>query len=224
MRAPVLGFVARDAAERAAFVDASTRLTHTHPLALEAAQALATAAACARDGIVERAPVLRALAPARRDDVWRPVLALLEVGLGAGLTPGEWAKLAGHDLGVSGFVVHTLPAALFCWLRRPLDVRGAVEDVLRLGGDTDSTAAIVGALAGAAAGARAVPAEWLARIVDWPLSIGWLRRLAPRLAACARGEAVAPLPLRWRVVQPLRNLAFLAVVVVVALRRWAPPY
>ncbi len=219
MRAPVLGFAARHAAQRHALVDASTRLTHTHPLALEAAQALAAATACARDGVVTADAVLAEITPYLRDDAWRRPLALLAAALAHGDEPAAWARAAGLTDGVTGFVVDTLPAALLCWLRRPLDVRGAILDVIALGGDTDSTAAIVGALAGTAAGARAVPAEWSARIVDWPLSVAWLRRLAPRLAACAHGESCAPAPMPWRAALPLRNLVFLVVVVAVVVRR-----
>jgi len=42
--------------------------------------------------------------------------------------------------------------------------RSAVEDVIALGGDTDTTAAMVGAMAGARFGFAAIPAQWYAEL------------------------------------------------------------
>ncbi|MGI4871541.1 MAG: ADP-ribosylglycohydrolase family protein [Janthinobacterium lividum] len=61
----------------------------------------------------------------------------------------------------SGYVVHTLEAALWCLLRYssyPETVLAAVN----LGDDTDTTGAVAGGLAGLAYGEGAIPAEWLA--------------------------------------------------------------
>ena len=48
--------------------------------------------------------------------------------------------------GVTGYIHHMVPICLHTWLRAPRDFAGAVEGVIALGGDTDTTAAIVGAL------------------------------------------------------------------------------
>jgi hypothetical protein len=96
-----------------------------------------------------------------------------------------------------------------------------------MGGDTDSTGAIVGGLAGATVGAGAIPEEWVAGIWDWPRSVSWMRCLGERLAETfpAQGEGVrtGPLPLFWPAVVP-RNLLFLAVALGHGFRRLAPPY
>jgi ADP-ribosyl-[dinitrogen reductase] hydrolase len=96
-----------------------------------------------------------------------------------------------------------------------------------MGGDADSTGAIVGGLAGATVGARAIPEEWVAGIWDWPRSVGWMRILAERLAETflAEGESVrrGPVPLFWPAIVP-RNLLFLAVALAHGFRRMAPPY
>jgi hypothetical protein len=114
--------------------------------------------------------------------------------------------------------------ALFCWLRHAGDFRTAIEQTVRLGGDTDSTAALVGALAGATAGERAVPRDWINGLWEWPRSAHWLRRLAERLAQHSdRAAARGPMPLLWPGLLP-RNVLFLAIVAGHAMRRLAPPY
>jgi hypothetical protein len=96
-----------------------------------------------------------------------------------------------------------------------------------MGGDADTTGAIVGGLAGATVGVSGMPAEWVAGIWDWPRSVAWMRRLAMRLAETfpAEGEGARPGPLAlfWPAIVP-RNLFFLAVVLVHGFRRLAPPY
>lgn len=47
-------------------------------------------------------------------------------------------------------------------------VRIALENAVRIGGDTDTVAAICGSLMGAACGARAVPKGWVTTIHGWP--------------------------------------------------------
>lgn len=99
--------------------------------------------------------------------------------------------------------------------------------MIALGGDTDTTGAIVGALAGATVGAGGIPGEWLAGLIEWPRSVAWMRALAERLAGRfpVAGDAVAPgpLPLFWPGLLP-RNLLFLLVVLLHAFRRLLPPY
>src|SRR3982750_4623145 len=48
---------------------------------------------------------------------------------------------------------------------RPASWRAAVTDVASRGGDSDTNAAIVGALLGARDGARAIPASWIDRVL-----------------------------------------------------------
>ena len=64
------------------------------------------------------------------------------------------------DVRGSGYVVHCLEASLWCAAREPSYER-AVLAAINLGEDTDTTAAVTGALAGALHGLRAVPEAWL---------------------------------------------------------------
>ena len=86
---------------------------------------------------------------------------------------------------------------------------------VRLGGDTDTVAAIVGGLAGAAGGPATIPRAWLTGMQEAPRSVAWITALGERLARCfgqspARSDE-GPLALSWpRLV--LRNLKFAAIV------------
>ena len=69
----------------------------------------------------------------------------------------ESLDLAG---GVTGYMYHTVPVALHAWLTHPDDYRGAVQTAIRCGGDTDTVAAITGAIVGARVGVGGVPEAW----------------------------------------------------------------
>jgi ADP-ribosylglycohydrolase len=70
------------------------------------------------------------------------------------------AQPEGH-IKSSGYVVHTLEAALWCLLTHNTYATTVLAAV-NLGDDTDTTGAVVGGLAGLAYGEAAIPAEWLA--------------------------------------------------------------
>lgn len=73
---------------------------------------------------------------------------------------------------------------------------GAISAV-NLAGDSDTTGAVYGQLAGALWGAGAIPSDWLDRLIDRPTIADLADRLAgPRMSgassAVARGTPVRP--------------------------------
>jgi ADP-ribosylglycohydrolase len=60
----------------------------------------------------------------------------------------------------SGYVIHTLEAALWCFLTTE-NYRDAVLKAVNLGEDTDTTAAVTGGLAALYYGWQTIPADWL---------------------------------------------------------------
>jgi len=224
MRAAVIGAFFRDEKQRLReYIRASTRLTHTDPRAARGALLIALAAAHAvqtgnADGFLDLA-----LRESSDDDAeLQQYLTRAAEHLGLRSTPQQFADAIGLERGVGGYINHTVPVALYCWLRSPRSFETAVGDCIALGGDTDSTGAIVGALVGATAGASAIPPAWLAGIVEYPRSITWMRRLATDLAA-KRTPPRANL-LTFVPALLLRNLMFVVIVIAHGLRRLLPPY
>lgn len=232
MRAPLIGACFANNPEKLVeFTRISTRMTHTHPRALAGALAIALAAAHGvrhgADGVVPGVLLDDIRQHVHNDEFLRALDQVYEQ-LGRKAALGEFAQSLGFDKGVSGYILHTVPAVLFCWLSNPGDIKRCVEDVIVLGGDADSTGAIVGALAGATAGASAIPSAWLEGITDWPYSITWMRMLGARLAAKfgadkPKGADLGPLSLFWPAI-PVRNMVFLALALAHGFRRMLPPY
>lgn len=87
-------------------------------------------------------------------------------GIGA-IMAGSWRGKARHEIASSGYVAHSLEAALWS-VARTSDFRSAILLAANLGGDADTTAAIAGQLAGAIYGASGIPQEWLERLAWKP--------------------------------------------------------
>jgi ADP-ribosylglycohydrolase len=230
MRAAVIGaWAAGEDVDLAEFVRASTRLTHTHPAAedgaLVVAMAARTGAAAGTRGLAP-ASFLASVRPHVTDaDLWGRLEIAARCAESAA-SADEFLAAMELDCGVSGWICHTVPAAVFCWLRWPGDFRTAVEQAVCMGGDADTVGAVTGGMVGATAGGDSIPREWLDGLAEWPRSVDWMRRLAERLARGTepgRNGSQAALPLMWPALVP-RNLLFLAVVLTHGVRRLLPPY
>jgi ADP-ribosyl-[dinitrogen reductase] hydrolase len=155
---------------------------------------------------------------------WKCLLSAIEVSLTAQHSVSEFASGLGLKEAVSGYSLHLVPVAVYAWMRHPGDYRAALISVLQYGGDTHTTGAILGALAGASGGKRSIPAEWLNSLCEWPRSHFVVEQIAARLAeqkssAYARGQV----QFFWPGLI-VRNLFLLAVVLVHGFRRLLPPY
>jgi ADP-ribosyl-[dinitrogen reductase] hydrolase len=225
MRAGIIGALAHSPEHLAAAVRASTLITHTDPRAIDGALVVAIAAAVAvntptsassaqvADAFVQR------LDEAGTGEVVKQVHAAVHAAR-RGESPAEFAATIGCSKGVSGYVLHTVPMAIFLWLSYAGRVHEGIDAAVRLGGDTDSVAAIVGGLIAAADGGASLPEDLIAQITDFPCSINALERCAASLAI---GDSRSP----WRSRQVWalpRNLLFLIVVLTHGLRRLLPPW
>ncbi len=238
MRAPVIGAcfsadagkdeaapeAAASASQRRALVRASTLITHSDPRAEQGAQIAALAAACAaRAERPEAAPGrFRALLRSRVPDLapeWFPLLDAAAASAASGMTTQAFAASQGWRSGVSGYILHTIPAVLHAWYRSPADLRAAFTDIVEAGGDTDTTAAILGGIIGAGTPPDAFPGDLLESLRDWPWSVEFLRACG---AAAASPGTPAP-TVFWPLVL-LRNVAFAAIVITHGFRRLFPPY
>lgn len=229
MRSAILAACAcRSPALLGELVRVSSRITHTDPRAEQGALAVALAAREALEHGTDLDPdqALAKISAGITGDELTAALDVVRRLVREQADANALADALGVRGGVSGYVNHTVPVALFCWARWPADFRTGIETVIGLGGDTDTTAAIVGALIGAVTGRDGIPHEWSARLVEWPRSVAWLQRLATTLAQAATSDdrsAWAPVPLCWPALLP-RNLMFLLIVLLHGFRRLFPPY
>lgn len=224
MRSAIIGaYFSDDGERRRAFTHASTCLTHTDPKAEYAALAIAEAAAWVTRGGGTSADLLPILIDCGRgNDEWSALCQQLSDSLEKQLSVRDYAISLGLTRGVTGYAYHTVPVALYAWLRHPGDFRTALTSVLDCGGDTDTVGAIVGALAGAEVGEQGIPPVWLASITEWPRSIPLLRKVAARLSEQKdKGHALGAVTYCWPAI-PLRNLLFLAIVLAHGFRRLLP--
>ena len=149
------------------------------------------------------------------------LIALAVESVKRGETTREFAAANGMGKGVSGYTYHTVPAALHSCMRYPDNFRTAVEELIRCGGDVDSTAAIAGGILGA----TNIPKDWSDGLIEWPRTKRWMKRLADVLAQSSKGEALSTkMPTINPLFQLIRNIVFLFIVLLHALRRLLPPY
>jgi ADP-ribosylglycohydrolase/fructose-1,6-bisphosphatase/inositol monophosphatase family enzyme len=156
MRISPVGMVAAGRpAEAAELARQDSRLTHLHPVCVDscavyvAAIAEAIATGCGPEGAYRAA-----LAEAERSGVQPAVKRALEQARQA--PPDDyWTN--------QGWALIALQNAFYQLLHAPSLEEGIVQTVMA-GGDTDTTAAIAGALLGAVHGRPAVPARWVRAI------------------------------------------------------------
>jgi ADP-ribosylglycohydrolase len=71
-----------------------------------------------------------------------------------------------EEIHSSGYVLHTLEAAVWCLLTTE-NYSDAVLKAVNLGEDTDTTAAVTGGLAGLYYGLENIPQKWRKQIARW---------------------------------------------------------
>ena len=119
-----------------------------------------------------------AIAGQPRDRVLRPGRYFEGASAISNILAGSWCGKRREDIKSSGYVVHTLEAAIWS-VARTRNFRDAVLLAANLADDADTTAAVTGQLAGALYGLSGIPCEWVNRLA-------WRERLlraAERLLA-----------------------------------------
>lgn len=226
MRSPILGVMLPLNSIRP-FVTASTEITHTDPKANWGAIAVALAAHLASHSIVvdprEYLSLLSFQLCSERASEFLELVRHAVDGISRFSSAEEYSASITSRRGISGYVYQTVPVVIHTWLRHQGDYRTAVKSIIRCGGDADTTAAIVGGIMGAGVGADGIPREWRERIIDWPLTINWIERLAAVAARGALAERLSVPNLSFST-RLLRNFVLLSIVLAHGFRRLAPPY
>jgi len=142
-------------AELAALAPALSALTHYDRRCLTAVVAVTQAVAAVVRGEASGSAVAMALERVQDRDGGEELEFLVEEA-------GRSRPVDGPD---QGFCLFTAALGLQA-LAREEPFEPALRRVVALGGDTDTNAAVAGALVGAAVGRTGLPAEWLARLAD----------------------------------------------------------
>ena len=228
MRAAVLGVAFGDTPDQLVRLNRiSARITHTDARAEHGALTIASAAYWAASrpdpvSVDEFVEFMAARLPAQSATL--ASIRAVALSLNRGESASAFVAGLGSKNGVSGYMLHTLPAVLHVWLRHQDDYIGGVTELIRLGGDADSTAAMLGGIIGARVGREGIPAHLIDNLRDWPRSTGFMERVGLRLAQSRRTRRAMPALSAWPIAIALRNVLFLVVVLAHGFRRLLPPY
>ncbi|MGP0628393.1 ADP-ribosylglycohydrolase family protein [Nitrospina sp. 32_T5] len=206
-------------------VRCNTRLTHTDPQAEYGALAVAWAAHHAARQQAEATSYRKTLQQhVRADSRFFDLIELLFESIQRGEDTPAFAESMELGKGVGGYMYHILPVVLHAWLRHPTRFLDGLLSVIRCGGDTDTTGAILGSIVGAGVGREGIPEPWLTDLNEWPQTVEWMEGLGESLADFFEtGQAHSP-PETGYLPMLLRNLFFLGVVLAHGFRRTLPPY
>lgn len=151
----------------------SAVVTHSHPVGIDGARMMAIAIALAmRDTAFDRESFLGELLSRAATEEFAEALTAARDVIPDG-TVGQ--------LGTSLEAYRSVPTAIACFASHPDSYADAVGRAIGLGGDTDTLAAMTGALSGARLGITSIPNHLLAMLENGPKGRDYLDRLACRL-------------------------------------------
>jgi ADP-ribosyl-[dinitrogen reductase] hydrolase len=172
MRASPIGLWYRKDPEKllaSAMLDASITHNSFEPKMGSVAVALATALLA--NGVATPQDVCWQITDIINDSIVKEKLLLAQKWLEQGTPLDTIADEALAEIGTSGYVPETVGAAFFC-LGATDNFKDAVVMAVKAGGDTDTTAAIVGALAGTYYGLDLIPSEYTETVENFELLQG----------------------------------------------------
>jgi poly(ADP-ribose) glycohydrolase ARH3 len=141
----------------------SSSITHSHELGKEGAALQACAVALAlntpSDEDIDKEAFLSKLQNFIQNQVYKEKVAQIRESLGE-QDEAKVVALLGNGIEAP----RSVPTAVYCFLRQPQSYKDTVIYAISLGGDTDTIAAMAGAISGAYLGIEAIPSEWRAKL------------------------------------------------------------
>jgi len=141
----------------------SSSITHSHELGKEGAALQACAVALAlntpSDEDIDREAFLSSLQNFIQDQLYKGKVAQIR-GLLGEQDKAKVVAVLGNGIEAS----RSVPTAIYCFLRQLQSYKDTVIYAISLGGDTDTIAAMAGAISGAYLGIEAIPSEWWAKL------------------------------------------------------------
>lgn len=229
MRSSIIGAAyGKDRNKLQSLVKAATHITHTDPKAYRGALAVALATHLnSHTDKVDGSAFLSELRCLLQDDGDREFSSLLTKAVKSaekGDSTKAFVESMGLQKGITGYIYHTVPAVIHAWILNPEDFKAGMCDIIECGGDTDTTAAILGGIVGARVGKNGIPEKWMDNLIEWPRTVKWMELLAEQLGNCvATGSPSTPVGLSVPGVL-LRNAIFMLIVLLHGFRRLLPPY
>lgn len=150
-------------------VEAMSRVTHNHPHSISACHAYTAVMTAIFNGN-NKESCLNAIRPGAgpNDLLPKRVALLLQDTHSYPYDPGDWPG--------RGSAEFSLYAALWCF-KHATSFADGIEKAVRIGGDTDTYAAIAGGLLGAYYGYDAIPKEWCTAILGHDVMDGFVQAL-----------------------------------------------
>ena len=147
--------------------------THVHPLGIEGAQILALAVAIASQmEAFDRVAFFRELAARCSSPEFSE-----KIDLASSVTSADELELLGNGIGA----LESVPTSIACFSLSPNSYELTIGNAILLGGDTDTIAAMAGAISGAYNGQDAIPESLLRRLEKSPRGRYYIGDLADRL-------------------------------------------
>lgn len=158
--------------------------THLHPLGVEGAQllALAVALGSAADQFDRTTFFGELLAACESDEYRAKIEAAVRVR-----TPDDLAGLGNRIE-----ALHSAPTAIASFALSPESFEETISNVILLGGDADTLAAMAGAISGAYLGVGGLPARLVGLLESSPKGRDYIRQLAGRLHAVHESNLQRP--------------------------------
>lgn len=150
--------------ERFRFVSSASSVTHRHLRSILACHYLIEFIQLLAHNGLDKMKAFREMSR-----TWQSGLLLhspecaLELSAFSRILQPDFHLLPEEELSGSGYVVHTLETSVWCFLNSG-NFRDAVLMAVNFGDDTDTTAAVTGALAGTYFGSNEIPSEWKSAI------------------------------------------------------------
>lgn len=177
MRAGPLGLLLSDQGAMCRAARDQARITHLDPRCAAGAAVVARAVAlAAQRRPINRQDFLNDLAACAAAEDGTVAQAVRDLVLWVSLPPDEAARHVhrsgldpahtGHWQGISAYVTPSVLWSLYAFLRSPDDYWETVCTAIAVGGDTDTMAAIAGAISGARVGVSQLPEHLVARLND----------------------------------------------------------
>jgi ADP-ribosylglycohydrolase len=136
----------------------SSRTTHGAPECVDACRYFAGLLLAAINGLPKDAILNNDYEPAVKCFLAEPL-----AGKVAEIACGSFKRKSPPEIRGSGYVIHTLEAALWAFHTTDSFREGALK-VVNLGEDADTTGAVYGQIAGAYYGEEGIPAEWRSKL------------------------------------------------------------